>query len=92
MRTKTLILLLISMMMPLSSLCSAADSHKEKAQKPVYTKIYKDKKLNKKARKWVRSGAWRNGFTKASPDGMVNLTDFYLQYNANPEPWVILFR
>ena len=79
------------MMMPLSSLCFAADSNKEKVQKPVYTKIYKDSKLNKKARKWVRSGAWRNGFTKASPDGMVNLTDFYLQYNANPEPWVILF-
>ena len=92
MRTKTLILSLISMMMPLSILCAAADSNKEKVQKPVYTKIYKDSKLNKKARKWVRSGAWRNGFTKASPDGMVNLTDFYLQYNANPEPWVILFR
>lgn len=55
------------MMMPLSIVCSAADSHKGKARKPVYTKIYKDRNLNKKARKMGRSGAWRNGFTKASP-------------------------
>lgn len=92
MKTKSIIVLLISMMMPLSSVSSAAGNHKEKAHKPVYTKIYKDKRLNKKARKWVESGAWRNGFTKASPDDMVNLTDFYLQYNANPEPWMILFK
>lgn len=57
----------------------------------VYTKQYTDKKLVKKAQKWVVKGKWKNGFTKAEPDASVNLTDFYVQYNKNPEVWKALF-
>lgn len=57
-----------------------------------YTKHYQDKALVKKAKKWAKNGEWRNGFTKADPAAMVNLTDFYVQYNKNPELWSALFR
>ena len=35
--------------------------------------------------------AWQNGFTKARPHHSVNLVDFYLQYQKNPEQWKALF-
>lgn len=44
------------------------------------------------ARKWVKSGVWRNGFTKASPDKTVNLEEFYSQYHKNPDQWKALFQ
>ncbi len=43
------------------------------------------------AKKWVKSGVWRNGFTKASPDKTVNLEEFYSQYHKNPDQWKALF-
>lgn len=92
MRTVNIIAAIVSLMIALPGAYAAGKKDTKTSQKPVYTKVYEDKALNKKARKWAKSGAWRNGFTKASPDAMVNLTDFYLQYNANPEPWMILFR
>ena len=58
----------------------------------VYTKQFNDKALVKKAQRWAEKGKWRNGFTAASPDGSVNLTDFYLQYKKNPKQWKALFR
>ena len=44
------------------------------------------------AKKWVKSGVWRNGFTKASPDKTVNLDEFYSQYQKNPQQWKALFQ
>ncbi len=44
------------------------------------------------AKRWVKSGEWRNGFTKASPDKTVNLSEFYDQYHKNPEQWKALFQ
>lgn len=46
----------------------------------------------KKAEKWAKKGAWRNGFTKANPHASVNLVDFYLQYQKNPKQWKALFE
>ena len=45
----------------------------------VYTQPCNDKKLEKKATKWVESGKWRNGFNAASPDATVNAPEFYTQ-------------
>lgn len=59
--------------------------------RPVYTRECTDKALVKKAKKWMKKGEWRNGFTKASPDCSVNAVDFYLQYQRNPEEWAKLF-
>lgn len=58
----------------------------------VYTKQFNDRKLEKKAAKWLKKGQWRCGFTKASPDASVNATDFYVQYQRNPAQWQALFR
>ena len=44
------------------------------------------------AREWVASGAWRNGFTGASPDKTVNINEFYSQYHKNPNQWYALFK
>ena len=44
------------------------------------------------AREWVASGAWRNGFTGASPDKTVNIEEFYSQYHKNPNQWYALFK
>lgn len=63
----------------------------EKATDGVYTQVYNDKKLIKKAKKWLAKGAWRNGFTKADPHFSVNAVDFYLQYQKNPDQWKALF-
>ncbi len=61
------------------------------AQRPVYTHEYADKALVKKAKKWMKKGEWRNGFTKASPHCSVNAVDFYQQYQRNPEAWQKMF-
>lgn len=57
----------------------------------TYTNEY-PKELQKIAHKWVKKGAWKNGFTKAVPAPVVNEVEFYLQYNKNPEPWKQLFE
>ena len=62
------------------------------AQKPVYTNEYSDKKLVKKAQKWLKKGEWRQGFKGADPHKSVNVVDFYLQYQKNPEQWTKLFK
>lgn len=56
-----------------------------------YTRYYNDSELVAQARKWMASGAWRNGFDKASPHPSVNAVDFYLQYQKNPGQWKALF-
>ena len=61
-------------------------------QKGYYTQYYGDKpELQKEAKAWAESGVWRNGFDKAKPHPSVNLVDFYLQYQKNPEQWKALF-
>lgn len=61
-------------------------------EKGYYTQYYGDKPaLEQEARRWAESGAWRNGFDKAKPHSSVNLVDFYLQYQKNPEQWKSLF-
>ena len=57
----------------------------------TYTNQY-PKDLQKLAQKWVKKGEWKNGFTKAVPAGSVNLVEFYIQYQRNPEEWKALFR
>lgn len=61
------------------------------ASAQTYTNEY-PKELTRLAQKWVKKGAWRNGFTKASPAPTVNLTEFYIQYNRNPGQWQALFQ
>lgn len=57
-----------------------------------YTQYYGDKpELIKEAIAWAESGIWRNGFDKAKPHSSVNLVDFYLQYQKNPQQWQALF-
>lgn len=75
-------------------LAMAAGAKKEDAPilpKAVYTNECHDKKMQKQARKWLRKGEWRQGFTTASPHKTVNVVDFYLQYQRNPEQWKKLF-
>lgn len=57
-----------------------------------YTKYFADKQLNKEAKEWVESGAWRNGFTAASPYKDINCTDFYTQYKMNKTQWDAAFH
>lgn len=57
----------------------------------TYTNEY-PKELQKIAHKWIKKGAWKNGFTKAVPAPVVNEVEFYLQYNKNPEQWKQLFE
>lgn len=70
-------------------LAASALAYEAKAQ--TYTNQY-PKELQKIAAKWVKKGEWKNGFTKAVPAPTVNLVEFYLQYNKNPEQWKALFR
>ena len=72
-----------------SALLLAAHSTQMCAQ--YYTKYFADESLKKEAKQWVESGQWRNGFTAASPHNMVNLVEFYQQYQRNPEQWKALF-
>lgn len=62
------------------------------AQRAVYTREYNDKKWLKKAKKWLKKGEWRQGFEAADPHESVNIVDFYLQYQRNPEQWTALFK
>ncbi len=62
------------------------------AQQGYYTHVFQDKQLNKEARKWVKKGNWRHGFTKADPHDSMNTTEFFLQYQKNPDQWTALFR
>lgn len=57
----------------------------------TYTNEY-PKEMTRLAQKWVKSGAWRNGFTKASPAPIVNPVEFYIQYHRNPAQWAALFK
>ena len=57
----------------------------------TYTNEY-PKEMTRLAQKWVKSGAWRNGFTKASPAPTVNPVEFYIQYHRNPTQWAALFK
>ena len=57
----------------------------------TYTNEY-PKDLQKLAAKWVKRGEWKNGFTKAVPADNVNLVEFYIQYQRNPEQWKALFK
>lgn len=59
--------------------------------KAVYTNECYDNKLLKQAKKWLRKGEWRQGFTAADPHESVNVVDFYQQYQRNPEQWTKLF-
>ena len=61
------------------------------AQSGYYTREYRDKQLVKEAKRWIKSGEWRNGFTKADPDASVNVVEFYTQYQKNPGQWKALF-
>lgn len=60
-------------------------------QAQTYTNQY-PKELQKLASKWVKKGEWKNGFTKAVPADKVNLVEFYIQYQRNPEQWKALFK
>ena len=62
------------------------------AQAGYYTREFRNARLNKEARAWLKGGQWREGVTKANPHPSVNATDFYLQYQRNPEQWKALFR
>lgn len=62
------------------------------AQETYYTKSFPDKSLVKKTKKWAKNGEWRNGFMTAGPDKSVNITEWYLQYQKNPEQWNALFK
>lgn len=71
--------------LPLCSLLSLS------AGAQIYTNEY-PKELQKLAAKWVKKGEWKNGFTKAVPADNVNLVEFYIQYQRNPEQWKALFK
>lgn len=57
----------------------------------TYTNHYSPE-LTKLAAKWAKKGEWKNGFTKALPADNVNLVEFYIQYQRNPEQWKALFK
>lgn len=71
---------------------SAQDYARSKNPKGEYTRQFTDKTLKKAARKWFTSGVWKNGFTKGVPHHSVNVTEFYDQYQKNPEAWQAVFR
>lgn len=60
--------------------------------KGYYTNECYNKKLLKEARKWLKKGEWRHGFTKADPHESVNIVDFYQQYMKDPEAWGKMFE
>lgn len=68
-----------------------AQEKKPNIPSPVYTRQCYDKKLIKKAKAWMKKGEWRQGFKGADPHETVNIVDFYLQYQKNPEQWTKLF-
>lgn len=72
--------------------CGAKRNDASITPKAVYTNECYDAKLVKKAKKWMKKGEWRQGFFKASPHSSVNVVDFYLQYQRNPQQWEKLFE
>ena len=46
----------------------------------------------KAARKWLKTGVWRNGVFNADPDENVNLVEFCNQYQKNQKQWDAVFR
>lgn len=87
----------IALLFCISLTANAQNGCKNSAQKSCckrgyYTQYYGDKpELIKEAKAWAESGIWRNGFDKAKPHHSVNLVDFYLQYQKNPQQWQALF-
>lgn len=87
----------IALLFCTSLTANAQNGCKNSAQKNCckrgyYTQYYGDKpELIKEAKAWAESGIWRNGFDKAKPHHSVNLVDFYLQYQKNPQQWQTLF-
>ena len=87
----------IALLFCTSLTANAQNGCKNSAQKSgckrgYYTQYYGDKpELIKEAKAWAESGIWRNGFDKAKPHSSVNLVDFYLQYQKNPQQWQALF-
>ena len=87
----------IALLFCTSLTANAQNGCKNSAQKSCckrgyYTQYYGDKpELIKEAKAWAESGIWRNGFDKAKPHSSVNLADFYLQYQKNPQQWQALF-
>lgn len=87
----------IALLFCTSLTANAQNGCKNSAQKSCckrgyYTQYYGDKpELIKEAKAWAESGIWRNGFDKAKPHSSVNLVDFYLQYQKNPQLWQALF-
>ena len=87
----------IALLFCTSLTANAQNGCKNSAQKSCckrgyYTQYYGDKpELIKEAMAWAESGIWRNGFDKAKPHHSVNLVDFYLQYQKNPQQWQALF-
>lgn len=74
------------------TLAPSASASAQCCQEGVYTQDYSNQpKLVKAAQKWYKKGKWRNGFKKADAHSSVNLVDFYLQYQKNPEQWKALF-
>ena len=72
--------------------CCKNSAQKSCCKRGYYTQYYGDKpELIKEAKAWAESGIWRNGFDKAKPHHSVNLVDFYLQYQKNPQQWQALF-
>lgn len=72
--------------------CCHNSAQKCGCKRGYYTQYYGDKpELIKEAKAWAESGIWRNGFDKAKPHSSVNLVDFYLQYQKNPQQWQALF-
>lgn len=61
------------------------------ASAQTYTTPY-SKSEKKVAKRWLKSGEWRNGFVKADPDKTINTVDFYRQYTKNPDQWKALFK
>lgn len=57
-----------------------------------YSRYHTDRAQCKLAKKWLKSGHWRNGFVKADPHETVSAIDFYLQYQKNPDQWKALFE
>ncbi len=58
----------------------------------VYTRQSDDKAKVELATSWMESGAWRNGFEKASPHETVNPLDFFEQYSKNKQQWDAAFK
>lgn len=81
----------IAFAMLTASVPSTAQNVVSSCYSPYYTREYQNCKLQKQARKWLKQGNWRQGFTLADPDESVNITEFYLQYQKNPEQWKALF-